>query len=137
MDRLRDGAGRVTRSRRMVLDALARLRRPSTPKQIAGQLSGGRCDLATVYRTLALFEDMGIVRRVEFGDRQARFELADSDPDGHHHHHLVCRQCERIVKLDDCILAKLEARIAREFGFADVSHRLEFFGVCPDCRSSR
>lgn len=136
-DRLRGQAGRVTRSRQMVLDTLRRLQRPTTPKQIAEALPKASCDLATVYRSLTLFEEMGVVRRVDFGDRQARFEIADADPDGHHHHHLVCRECERIVKLDDCILADLEARLAREHGFVEIMHRLEFFGVCSTCQEAR
>jgi Fe2+ or Zn2+ uptake regulation protein len=133
MDRLRGQAGRVTRSRREVLETLQRLRRPSTPKQILDAVAHGGCDLATVYRSMALFEGMGLVRRVDFGDGLARFEIADADPNGHHHHHLVCRACGLIVRLDDCILAEMDARLAGRYGFTEITHRLEFFGVCPKC----
>lgn len=137
MARLRSQAGRVTRSRRGVLEALARLRRPSTPRQIVDAVTEGSCDLATVYRSMALFEKLGLVHRIDLGDGLARFEIADNHPGGHHHHHLVCRQCERIVQLDDCILAEMEARLSRHYGFQAITHRLEFFGICPDCQRGR
>lgn len=137
MERLRSQAGRVTRSRRGVLEALARLRRPSTPRQIVDAVTEGSCDLATVYRSMALFEKLGLVHRIDLGDGLARFEIADDDPHGHHHHHLVCRECERIIQLDDCILAEMETRLSRHYGFHDITHRLEFFGVCPDCQRVR
>lgn len=137
MDRLRSEAGRVTRSRRVVLEALVRLQRPSTPKQIAGAVGGEVCDLATVYRSLKLFERMGLVQRVELGDGLARFEIADDDVHGHHHHHLICRECGRIVKLEDCILADVERALARRYAYAEVRHRLEFFGICPDCQQAK
>jgi len=117
MERLRSQAGRVTRSRRVVLETLEQLRRPSTPKEIEDAASEGG----------------GLVRRVDFGDGLARFEIADADPNGHHHHHLVCRACGRIVRLDDCILAEMDARLADRYGFKQISHRLEFFGICPKC----
>ena len=136
MERLRSQAGRVTQSRQVVLDALVQLQRPSTPKQIAQAVGKRACDLATVYRSMTLFERMGLVHRIDLGDGLARFEVADDDPQGHHHHHLVCQQCDRIVKLDDCVLAEVESALARHYGYADVKHRLEFFGVCPDCQSA-
>ncbi len=135
MARVRGRAGRVTQSRRRVLDALAKLRRPSTPREIADAVASGGCDLATVYRSMALFEQLGLVHRIDLGDGLARFEIADDDPHGHHHHHLVCRQCHRIVELADCILAEMESRLATHYGFHAISHRLEFFGTCPDCQA--
>jgi Fur family ferric uptake transcriptional regulator len=137
MERLRSQAGRVTRSRRGVIEALVRLQRPSTPREIADAVGEGSCDLATVYRSMALFEKLGMVHRIDLGDGLARFEIADNDPHGHHHHHLVCRECERIIQLDDCILAEMETRLSRHYGFKQITHRLEFFGVCPDCQRVR
>ncbi len=136
MDRLRREAGRVTRSRRVVLEALGRLQRPSTPRQIAEAVGGERCDLVTVYRSLKLFERLGLVQRIELGDGLARFEIADDDVHGHHHHHLVCRECNRIVRLEMCILADVERALSRRYGYAEIGHRLEFFGTCPDCQKA-
>ncbi|HNU50403.1 MAG TPA: Fur family transcriptional regulator [Verrucomicrobiota bacterium] len=137
MERLRNQAGRVTQPRQVILDALVRLQRPSTPREIVEALSRDACDPATVYRSLSLFQRMGLVRRVDLGDGVARFEIADDDPRGHHHHHLWCRRCKRIVRLDQCVLAEVEAALARHYGYADVQHRLEFFGICPECQRAQ
>jgi len=136
-ERIRGQAGRVTRSRQVVLDALLRLRRPSTPKQIAEAVGTKACDLATVYRSVTLFEQMGLVHRIDLGDGLARFEIADDDPTGHQHHHLLCRHCSRIVKLDDCVLGEVEDALARRYGYVHIKHRLEFFGVCPECQKKQ
>jgi Fur family ferric uptake transcriptional regulator len=131
---LRQRSGRVTRSRKSILDVLRHNLRPFTPQDIAAALAPGRCDLATIYRTLARFESLGLVQRVDLGDGRARFELAENQPGGRHHHHLVCRGCSSIVEIDDCIPATLEENVARKHGFLQVTHRLEFFGLCPKCQ---
>ena len=131
---VRQGAGRVTRSRQEILEILRQRQRPWTPQDILGALPPKRCDLATVYRTLTRFEELGLVQRVDLGDGRARFEIAEDQPGGHHHHHLVCRVCSQILEIDDCIPSDLESRVARQHGFRDVTHRLEFFGICPRCQ---
>lgn len=136
-ERIRGQAGRVTRSRQIILEALLRLRRPSTPKQIAEAVGTRALDLATVYRCLTVFEQMGLVRRIDFGDGLARFEIADDDATGHQHHHLLCRHCDRIVRLDNCVLGEEEASLARRYGFVEIKHHLEFFGICPACQQAR
>lgn len=83
---------------------------------------------------MSLFERLGLVHRIDLGDGLARFEIADDDPTGHQHHHLLCNHCDRIVKLDDCVLAEVEAELARRYGYTGIKHRLEFFGTCPDCQ---
>ncbi len=131
---LRQRSGRVTRSRQSILELLRRELRPYTPQDIAAALAPKRCDLATIYRTLTRFEQLGLVQRVDLGDGRARFEISENQPGGHHHHHLVCRQCSKIVEIDDCLPAELESRVARQHGFLEVTHRLEFFGLCPQCQ---
>ena len=96
-------------------------------------LPAGDCDLATVYRSLHLLENMGMVKRFDFGDGGARFELLAEGDDGHHHH-LVCLHCTGVVEIDECFPQELEERIASASGFKAVTHRLEFFGVCPRCQ---
>ncbi|NGO40588.1 transcriptional repressor [Limisphaera ngatamarikiensis] len=137
MDLLRSQGGRVTRSRQRVLEAMAQLGRPSTAQEIARSLGRRACNLATVYRSIALFENMGLVRRVELGDGQTRFELAGDDQHTHHHHHLFCKRCGRILKVEGCELSRFEASLARDHGYTEIEHRLEFFGICPRCQSTR
>lgn len=88
-------------------------------------------DLATVYRTLTRFEELQMVNRCDFGDGTLRYELAHSD---HHHHHIVCRKCRRITPLGTCDI-NLESLLPSDHGFQAVTHKLEFFGICPSCSS--
>jgi Fur family ferric uptake transcriptional regulator len=63
----------------------------------------------------------------------ARFELVVEGEDDHHHH-LICTRCAMVVELDDCGLPDLQAGIAARNGFKAVTHKLEFFGLCPRCQ---
>ena len=131
--RLRRQSRKVTAPRRAVLELLGRSAHPVTTKEIFAALPKNECDLATVYRSLRLLEEMGMVKRFDFGDGAARFELIEEGGDGHHHH-LVCTRCAEIVELEDCSLVELEGRIAAHNGFKAVTHKLEFFGLCPECQ---
>ncbi len=132
---LRDNAQKITGPRQAILNVLRDHPQPLTNKEIFAKLPGGMCDLATVYRSMHLLLKMEMVTRYDFGDGVARFELNGPEDDGHHHH-LVCSKCSIIVELDECFQIELEEAIARKHGFADVTHKLEFFGVCPDCQAS-
>ena len=102
-------------------------------KEVQSSLGAGECDLATIYRSLHLLENIGIVKRFDLGDGIARYELVGTDDDGHHHH-LVCKRCAEVVEIEDCFPRELEEAIARRNGYTGVTHRLEFFGLCPRCR---
>lgn len=125
-------ARKMTAPRRAVLEVLARQAHPRSSREILAEMTLRRCDLATVYRSLHLLEKMGLVKRFDFGDGTARFELVRED-DGHHHH-LICTGCARVVEIEDCFPVELEQKIARGNGFKGISHKLEFFGVCPSCQ---
>jgi Fur family ferric uptake transcriptional regulator len=132
-ERLRRGARKLTGPRQLVLESLRLSRHPLTPKEIHAKLAGQPCDLATVYRSLKVLADLGIVQRFDFGDGIARFELVAEGPGGHHHH-LICTRCARVVELDECFLDEIQQRVALAHGFRAVTHQLEFFGLCPDCQ---
>ncbi|MCI0365400.1 MAG: transcriptional repressor, partial [Phycisphaerales bacterium] len=131
-DRLRRKSRRVTIPRQAILRILRSQRRPMTIKEIHGNLSPGDCDLATAYRSVNLLERMGMVKRFDLGEGAARFELLSEGDDGHHHH-LVCTRCSDIVEIEECFPEELETKLAAANGYARVTHRLEFFGVCPRC----
>jgi Fur family ferric uptake transcriptional regulator len=131
--RLRKGARRLTGPRQAILRVLQENPHPLTNREILDALGPEECDLATVYRSVHLLESMGLVARFDFGDGVARFEVVRDGRDGHHHH-LVCRRCFMIVEIEDCLAAEWEAQIASRSGFQAVTHKLEFFGVCPKCQ---
>jgi len=132
-DRLRRESRKATAPRQAILSVLRARSHPMSTKEIFSALPKGDCDLATVYRSINLLESMGMVKRFEFGDGIARFELLQEGDDGHHHH-LVCTRCAGIVEIDECGMHELESKIAQRNRFKAVTHKLEFFGICPQCQ---
>ncbi len=130
---LRANSLRVTRPRKAILRVLIKRRAPASIEEIYQQLTPGLCDLATVYRCVAAFEKLALVRRCHFHDGTSLYEI-DTGPD--HRHHIVCTACKKVEPLDFCVVEGLE-KLVRERGYRDVSHMLEFFGVCGDCAEKR
>ncbi|MFV2002591.1 MAG: Fur family transcriptional regulator [Paracoccaceae bacterium] len=81
--------------------------------------------LATVYRTVKLFEDLGLLERHEFGDGRARYETAERD----HHDHLIDLNSGQVIEFVDREIEELQERIAAKLGYSLKGHRLELFGV--------
>jgi Fur family ferric uptake transcriptional regulator len=131
--RLRGQARKITGPRQAILKILRVYPHPLTSREIFAALPKGLCDLATIYRAMHLLEEMDMVKRYDFGDGAARFELIGEGDDGHHHH-LVCTKCSGVVEIDECFPAGIEKRIAAKNRFKAVSHKLEFFGICPECQ---
>ena len=84
--------------------------------------------IATVYRTVRLFEEAGILERHDFGDGRARYEAADST----HHDHLIDVETGKVIEFVDEELEMLQRRIAEKLGFRLVDHRMELYGVATD-----
>jgi Fur family ferric uptake transcriptional regulator len=133
-ERFRRSSHKMTGARQAIIEILRSSKHPMSSKEIFAKLPKGNCDLATIYRSMHLLEDMGMVKRFEFGDGVARFELLAEGDDGHHHH-LICTRCSKILEIEQCFPAELERQIADKHGFKLVTHKLEFFGVCPGCHS--
>ena len=131
--RLRTRSRKITGPRQAILEILRRHPHPMTNREIFGSLPKGDCDLATIYRSMHLLENMGMVKRFDFGDGIARYELVAAGDDGHHHH-LICTRCADVVELEDCFPIELEKTIAARNGFKAITHKLEFFGLCPECQ---
>ena len=88
--------------------------------------------LATVYRTLDLLAELGILQKMDFGDGKSRFELNDEDV--HHHHHLICISCGKVQEFELDLLESLEDSIHENMGFEIINHRLKFYGYCSECK---
>ncbi len=84
-----------------------------------------RISIATVYRTVKLFEEAGILDRLEFGDGRARYEDAERD----HHDHLIDVNSGEVIEFVDPEIEELQERIAARLGYRLVGHRLELLGV--------
>ena len=92
--------------------------------------------LATVYRSLELRSEPGILQKMEFGDGCSRYEVNTTDPSSHHHHHLICTKCGRVFEFEDDLLDDLEKDIAEKSGFKIEDHQVKFFGICKECQAN-
>lgn len=86
---------------------------------------------ATVYRTLMLLVDAGIASQRHFEDGQSRFEIVT----GHHHDHLICTACKRIIEFENDTIEELQETVARTHGFRLTGHKMELYGLCPACQA--
>jgi Fur family ferric uptake transcriptional regulator len=92
---------------------------------------GARVGLATVYRTLDLLVESGLVRAHEFGEGFKRYEPMASHA---HHEHLICERCGRVLEFAHERLERMLPVLADEHGFQHRRHRLEIYGICRTCR---
>jgi Fur family ferric uptake transcriptional regulator len=91
--------------------------------------SGHDFGLATIYRTLNLLTEAGLVEQKSFQDGRHVFEVAHPDQ---HHDHLICTRCGCVIEFEDHEIESLQNKIAEKFGIILQSHRLDLFGVCID-----
>lgn len=87
----------------------------------------------TVYRTLDLLQQLGLVQPVYQGTGAAHYILLMNG----HHHHLKCSTCDRIIEFDDCVVGDLIEALKQRFDFEIWGHVLEVHGLCSDCRQTR
>jgi Fur family ferric uptake transcriptional regulator len=92
-------------------------------------------NLVTVYRFANLLVEIGLARRVEFGQGYYRYEREEPQ-DGPHHHHLVCQRCGKVEDFQGCDIGVLAARLESESGFRVERHQLELYGTCPLCQTA-
>ncbi len=129
VDHLRQAGHKITSSRKMIWNALAQT--PLSALEIHGILKdkGLEVDLVTIYRSLDLFINLGLINKTRLDDKTARYELKDQD----HHHHLICQTCKKIkdISFNEANWIK---RIEKESEFTINNHQLEFFGLCKRCQ---
>jgi Fe2+ or Zn2+ uptake regulation protein len=94
-----------------------------------GQKLYPKLSRATVYRTMDMLVELGLVRPLYLNEPTQRFISALGG-----HHHLVCNCCGDTVEFDDCTTSELAARLAEQYNFQIQSHLLEFYGLCQSCR---
>jgi len=99
--------------------------------------------LTTVYRTLELLVNMGMVARFDFGDGRARFELLQGPKCVKYHHHLVCTECSRIIEYSDFIgeelniLETIQEKLSKKYNFLITNHLVQYCGLCAKCIASK
>ncbi len=140
--RFRGHGYRITVPRQVVLNVLSRTDKHLSAEEvfIAVRKIYPAIGLTTVYRTLELLVEMGIVAKFDFGDNRARYELAEGPKGVRHHHHLVCSKCGRVIDYTDFIdeekelLARTEKGLSDKYNFKITHHMIQFYGLCDMCR---
>ena len=121
---------RLTPQRQLVLQAVEKLGH-ATPDEILAEVQqhASAVNVSTIYRTLEVLEELGLVRHAHLSDRAPTYHSVTD----HVHFHLVCRNCHRIVSVDPDVLEPLNDRLQELHGFVvDVGH-LTIFGRCGSC----
>lgn len=137
--KLKSAGLRITQPRLAILAALSKRSQPTSIEEIHDDVGSENCDLVTVYRCMAAFEQIGVVRRAFFHNGTAMYEM---NVGGQNRYHVVCKATNTVEELDaetthelrvaiDAIEQKLRAR-----GYNEVAHIVEFFGVPPQTSRS-
>jgi len=122
---------RLTPQRLMILAAIENSENHISAEEIYAQVTARypSVNISTVYRTLELLTQLGLVTETDLGEGRVRYHPAEKG----HHHHLVCRQCGAIIDLDESLLTPLKSALLREYRFcADLKH-LAILGRCVNC----
>jgi len=132
--RLAKAGLRATRQRLLVLETLANEPHDATAQEIYARLrqGGEPVGLATVYRTLSVLSDRGVVDEFAHRPGESCYRLCGEG----HHHHLVCASCHGVAELEGCEVDEWLAKATKEHGFAPTGHTLEVTGLCASCQAA-
>jgi Fur family ferric uptake transcriptional regulator len=124
---------RSTEQRRLIIDTLFDAGDHVTIDGLLRQVRAidGRVGYATVYRTMKLLAESGVVQEHKFGDGFTRYELSDEEA---HHDHLICLECGKITEFEEPSIEELQERVATRYGFLVKQHKHELYGVCAECQ---
>jgi Fe2+ or Zn2+ uptake regulation protein len=123
---------KLTRPRCAVLRVIAATAESLTPAEIhaRAQKHYRQTGLVTVYRTLELLTECGVVRKIHGPDGCHSYAPASEG----HAHHIICEKCHAVIEFDNCDLANLFTTVQRRTGYRISGHWLELFGYCPRCQ---
>jgi Fur family transcriptional regulator, ferric uptake regulator len=123
---------KATRQRIAILEILSEMTYPVTAEEIYMHTRYSlKSSLSTIYRTLDLLVDKGIaIRGMPHDTGKAVYELSGDI----HKHHLICLTCKKMLVIEGCPLEAYEKSLQSKTGYSIVEHRLDLYGVCPDCQ---
>ncbi len=128
--RIQTAGFKLTLPRQAVLEVLESSDGHLTPAEVLERAQAIYPSLgrATVYRTLELLTNLGVVRPIFLGERGVCLTLAEGG-----HHHLVCSDCGAVIEFDDCTVGELQQTLSAQLNFQIKGHLLEFYGLCERC----
>jgi Fur family transcriptional regulator, ferric uptake regulator len=128
--RLRESGHRLTPQRELVLAAVERLGH-ATPDEVYAEVRthSAAINLSTVYRTLELLDELGLIHHAHLSDRAPTYHSTA----GHEHSHLVCRGCRKVISVERADMERALEPLAARHGFVPDYGHLTVFGTCADC----
>lgn len=131
---LKESGVRITPQRHAILEYLIATMKHPTADDIYKALEDKfpNMSVATVYNNLRVFKKVGLVKELTYGDSSSRFDYATTD-----HYHIICESCGKIVDFKYPGLDEVETLAEHMTGFLVNKHRMEVYGICPQCSESR
>ncbi len=128
---IEDNEYRRTASRQAIVDVLVESEGHITADNLAEKVrkQAPRVGRMTVYRTLDLLCELGVVRPIYQGTGAAHYILMDKGS----HHHLICNRCHDVIEFDECVADAVIEQVSKQFDFHISSHLLELHGLCENC----
>lgn len=132
---LKEKGLKSTRQRDIIVSEFLETGEHVTAEELYRKISGKYKDIGytTVYRTLKLLNKSGLATERVFADNLTRYEPLSAED---HHDHLICLHCGSITEFENPKIERLQERIAGEFGFLTISHKMELYGYCDKCRDN-
>jgi len=131
LNKLRSSGSRITSQRKSMAREIIRFKGPFSAEQLHSKVQDEGVDLVTIYRSLSTFMELELLVSVDFQDGTLRYEYGSEKGEGHHHH-IICKKCKKFEPLDFCVVQGQE-QIIEKMGYSNVTHKLEFFGLCERC----
>lgn len=136
-DKLKETGFKITPQRRAVIDILIKNEEKHLNSEEIYDLVRVNCPeigLATVYRTMQMLDDIGVISKLNLDDGCIRYEINLNDDETHNHHHLICKNCNCIIEVKEDLLDSIEKTIEEMYKFNIVDHDVKFYGLCEKCK---
>ena len=121
----------MTRNRLEILEVVSESKSPLSAEEIYAKLPDNSCDRATLFRTLKQFTESNLIEMLNFSEGFHRYGMHCEE---HHHHHIICTECKEIEPVPFCVPKEFELSLKRR-GYANIQHKMEFFGLCSNCQA--
>ena len=128
---------KFTRQREVILEAIYNSHDHHSPEEILSLVKkhypSENIGIATIYRNLTFFEEEGLVESISFGKDGKKYEIGHR----HHHDHLICIECGKIIEFIDEVIEKQQEEVAKKYNFKMHDHIMKIEGICQDCQQKQ
>ena len=134
-DIIRKNGLKYTKQREIILQTIYQNPGHHSPEEILilvkENFPNENIGIATIYRTLALFEEEGLVDSISFGKDGKKYEIGHKE----HHDHLVCLECGKIIEFVDEVIESRQIEVSRKYNFKMIGHTMKIVGICNECQN--